>query len=88
MPTTGKKCQHQILRSPRHPIADLACGAPARFRVLSGVDLDCCGTHANFWKRRGRVIIPIITITNEPQICTACKGPIDEDGECRCEGEG
>lgn len=22
---------------------------------------------------------------NGPQICTTCQGPVDEDGECRCE---
>lgn len=67
-----KKCQHEMPRSPRHPTGDLPCGAPAKHRAnQSGKGtansqesdwINVCGVHARYWRNRGAVVIPIITI--------------------------
>ena len=53
-----------MLRPPRHPIADLPCGSPAKFTVNFGGRagpvssepnkdiMDACGRHANYWAVR------------------------------------
>lgn len=63
-PKHNRKCQHLVPRSPRHPIADLACGSPAKAVVKYGIplgcvssepdktDMDVCGRHANYWAVR------------------------------------
>jgi len=59
---TKHTCKHMMPRSPRHPVADLQCGANAKSRVLmhlGGEPFDACGVHANYWQRRGAEIQPI-----------------------------
>lgn len=74
---TDKKCQHQMPRSPSHPIADLTCGATAKQVVNFGGragpvssepesdKMLACGTHGRYWKIRGYTVVPLIEIKGE-----------------------
>lgn len=61
----GEKCGHLMPRSPRHPVGDLPCGAPVKFRVVfgpeEGATADVCGRHANYWAVRNKTTINLST---------------------------